>query len=57
MIDYFAILSKAINGTQSTSAQARAETYEIARAVLKKELRLAGLDLTADQAERRVCIA
>ena len=51
MIDYFAILSKAINGTQSTSAQARAETYEIARAVLKKELRQAGLDLTADQAE------
>ena len=52
MIDYFAILSKAINGTQSTSAQARAETYEIARAVLKKELSLAGLDLTGDKAEQ-----
>ena len=52
MVDYFAILSKAINGTQSTSAQARAETYEIARAVLKEELRQAGLDLTGDQAEQ-----
>ena len=54
MIDYFAILSKAINGTQSTSAQARAETYEIARAALKKELSLAGLDLTGDQAEQEL---
>ena len=54
MIDYFAILSKAINGTQSTSAQARAETYGIARAALKKELSLAGLDLTGDKAEQEL---
>ena len=53
MIDYFAILSKAINGTQTTSAQARAETYEIARAALKKELSLAGLDLTGEQAQQQ----
>ena len=54
MVDYFAILSKAINGTQSTSAQARAETYKIARATLKKELSLAGLDLTGDKAEQEL---
>jgi len=54
MIDYFAILSKAINGTQSTSAQARAETYQIARAALKKELSLAGSDLRADKAEQEL---
>ena len=54
MVDYFAILSKAINGTQSTSAQARAETYQIARAALKKELSLAGSDLRADKAEQEL---
>ena len=54
MVDYFAILSKAINGTQSTSAQARAETYEIARAALRKELSLAGLDLTGDKAKQEL---
>ena len=54
MIDYFAILSKAIHGTQSTSAQARAETYQIARAALKKELSLAGSDLRADKAEQEL---
>ena len=37
MVDYFAILSEAINGGQG-SAQARAETYGIARAALRKEL-------------------
>ena len=52
MVDYFAILSKAINGTRSTSAQRRVETDEIARATLKKELSLAGWDLTADKAEQ-----
>src|SRR6478735_8424141 len=54
MVDYFAILSKAINGAQSTSAQTRAETYEIARAALKKELTLAGLDLTGDKAKQEL---
>ena len=54
MIDYFAILSKAINGTQSTPAHVRAGTYEIARAALKKELSLAGWDLTGDQAEQEL---
>ena len=53
MVDYFAILSKAINGAQG-SAQARAETYGIARAVLKKELSLAGLALTGDKAEQEL---
>ena len=54
MIDYFAILSKAINSAQSTSAQARAETYGIARAALRKELTLAGLDLTGDKAKQEL---
>src|SRR5687768_13682173 len=54
MVDYFAILSKTINGTQSTSAQARAETYGIARAALRKELTLAGLDLTGDKAQQEL---
>ena len=54
MIDYFAILSKAINIAQSTSAQARAETYGIARAALRKELTLAGLDLTGDKAKQEL---
>jgi len=53
MVDYFAILSKAINGAQG-SAQARAETYGIARAALRKELTLAGLDLTGDKAKQEL---
>lgn len=51
MTDYFAILSKAINDTESISAQRRAETYEIARAALKRELRQAGLNVTSHKAE------
>ena len=54
MVDYFAILSKAIHGNQSTSARARAETYGIARAALRKELTLAGLDLTGDKAQQEL---
>ena len=53
MVDYFAILSKAINGAQG-SAQARAKTYGIARAALRNELTLAGLDLTGDKAKQEL---
>jgi hypothetical protein len=50
MLESFTILSKAIEGTQRTSAQARAEIYEIARAALKKAE--PGRMGTGDQAEQ-----
>ena len=52
MIDYFAILTKALKDARDGSPQTRAETYEMARRALQQELRRDGLDPAGEQARR-----
>jgi hypothetical protein len=52
MIDYFAILTKALKDASDGSPQTRAETYELARRALQQELRRSGLDPAGGQARR-----